>query len=64
MSTTDKSIKVIKREDRKSLAEAGDSVEPRSKTATQTRREILRTITAWIEDQREAKKEFLRRSSF
>ena len=56
MSTANRSIKIIKREHRSVLEEKPDEVEPYTKTENQIRREILNTITSWIEYQREARR--------
>ena len=64
MQTADRAIKIIKREQRNSvLLEDGVQAEPVSKTENEIKREILNTITSWIEHQKEAKKELLRQSS-
>ena len=60
MQTADKAIKIIKRENRDVVAE---KVDLSAKTESEIRREILNTITAWVEDQREAKKEQHRQSN-
>lgn len=52
-----RSIKIIKREHRKPGEDAG------LKTESEIKREILATITSWIEEQRETKKELRRQSS-
>ena len=57
MSTNEKPIKVIKREQREVLAAQGEELPvPQVKTESETRREIWETITLWIEEQREAQK--------
>ena len=57
MSANAKPIKVIKREQREVLAAQGEEPPmPPEKTESETRREILKTITLWIEEQREAQK--------
>jgi hypothetical protein len=57
MSANEKPIKVIKREQREVLAAQGEELPaPQEKTESETRREILKTITVWIEEQREAQK--------
>lgn len=63
MHTEDRAIKIIKREHRNAVEE-GDKAEPSLKTENEIKREILNTITSWIEHQREAKKELHRQSSF
>jgi hypothetical protein len=55
MPSGDKSIRIIKRGQRESLKER-DIPESRVKTQNQTRREILKTVTSWVEELREAKK--------
>ena len=55
MSANQKPIKVIKREQREVLAAQGEELPmPQVKTESETRREILKTITLWIEEQRAA----------
>ena len=60
MHTSDRAIKIIKREDRAPVPE--DAAEPVLKTDIQVRREILTTITSWIDQQREAQRELQRQS--
>jgi hypothetical protein len=57
MPANDKPIKVIKREQRETLAAQTEdlSVAPQ-KTDSEARREILKTITLWIEEQKETQK--------
>ena len=64
MQTTDRAIKIIKREHRDAVEEERAQVEPSLKTESEIRREILNTITSWVEHQREARKELLEQSSF
>ena len=64
MGTADKAIKIIKREHRNAVEEESDKAEPSSKTQKEIRREILNTITSWVEQQREAKKELLSAKQF
>jgi uncharacterized protein YebE (UPF0316 family) len=59
MSTANRSIKIVKREHRSVLAEKPDEPEYSIKTENQIRREILNTITSWIECQREGKRVML-----
>lgn len=63
MQTADRGIKIIKREHRDAVLEDRDQAEPSLKTENEIKREILNTITSWIEHQREAKKELHRQSS-
>ena len=65
MSSSDKPIKVIKREQREVLAAQSEElpVVP-EKTESETRREILKTITLWIEEQRKAQKALSRAQSW
>jgi len=55
MSSKDRSIRVIKRAHRESLVYRETPVAP-VKTESQTKRELLKTIESWIEEQRETKK--------
>ena len=59
-----RAIKIIKRENRTVVGEECDLVEPSLKTENEIRREILNTITSWVEQQREVRKELHRQSSF
>ena len=55
MSSSDKSIKIIKREQRELLVTKNEELpELRMKTENEARRELVETITRWIEEQREA----------
>ena len=55
MSSSEKSIKIIKREQRELLAAQNEEPpELPMKTENEARREIFETITRWIEEQREA----------
>jgi hypothetical protein len=56
-----RAIKIIKREHRSAGEE--DQAEPYLKTENEIRREILSTITSWVEQQREVRKELHRQSS-
>lgn len=47
---SNKAVRIIKREQRELLANQQEV--PASKTETQTKRDIFRTITLWIEDKR------------
>jgi hypothetical protein len=65
MSSSQKSIRVVKRGQRdylaaQQLAAQQETPEPQLKTESQTRREIFNTVTSWIEEQRETKKELQR----
>jgi len=51
-----KSIRIIKREQRVFRLGEKDCPKRQRKTASQERREILKNVTLWIEEQREAKK--------
>ncbi len=52
MSVSDKSIKIIKREHRESLVPR-EMDHSRLRTEKQTRRDLIRTVTSWIEERRE-----------
>jgi hypothetical protein len=56
MSRTDKTIRVIKREQRQLAACQQEIPESELKTERQTRREMLETINSWIDELRERKK--------
>ena len=56
MPLNDKTIRIIKRDQRKSLAGQQEIIAGGSKTENQTRREISETVTSWIEEQKERKK--------
>jgi hypothetical protein len=56
MSTANKFIKIIKREHRTAPEEKRNQAGSGLKTEKQIRREILNTITSWIEYQREARR--------
>jgi hypothetical protein len=65
MSSSEKSIRVVKRRRRdhlaaQQLATQQETPECQLKTESQTRREIFNTVTSWIEEQRETKKELQR----
>lgn len=60
MQTADRVIKIIKRENRDAVEE---KPELSAKTESDIRREMLNTITSWVEDQRQAKEELHRQSS-
>ena len=51
----DKTIRIIKREQREFPAEQQEVPSCELKTENQTRREIFETITLWIEEQRQRK---------
>jgi hypothetical protein len=61
MSANDKSIKVVKRRQRDYLVAQQETPECELKTDRQTSRDIFNTITSWIEEKRETKKEIHRR---
>jgi hypothetical protein len=56
MAANDKTIRIIKREQRESDSGQQELTECELKTERQTRREIFETITLWIEEQRQRKK--------
>lgn len=56
MPANDKTIRIIKREQRESLAGQQEIIAGDSKTENQTRREIFETVSSWVEEQRERKK--------
>jgi hypothetical protein len=64
MHSADRSIKIVKRKHRNVLDGEVEGAEPSLKTDNEIRREILNTITSWVDHQREAKKELHRQSSF
>lgn len=57
MQTADRAIKIIKRENRDTVEE---ELELPAKTENEIRREILDTITSWVEQRREGNKELQR----
>ena len=59
MQTADRAIKIIKRENRDVVEEG---LELPLKTENEIRREILDTITSWVEQRREMNKELQRQS--
>jgi len=59
MQTEERAIKIIKREDRDAVDE---ELELPLKTENEVRREILNTITSWVEQRRESNKELQRQS--
>ena len=59
MHKTVRAIKIIKREHRNAVVEKSGMAEASLKTEKEIRREILNTITSWVEHQREAKKGLL-----
>jgi len=59
MSFRDKSIRIVKREHRQPIADRRDIAHAKSKTENQTRRELIWTVTSWIDELRETKQEFL-----
>jgi len=61
MSPSDKRIRVVKRRKSDHLAEPQNTPDCELKTESQTRLEIFKTITSWIEEQRETKEELQRR---
>jgi len=63
MYKNNKSIRIIKRTHRESRADQVEFSVP-LKTENQTRREILKTIKAWIAEQQETKQAQQRRVGF
>lgn len=63
MREANRAIKIIKRERRDAVKESGQA-QASLKTESEIRREMLNTVTSWVERQREAKKELRRQSSF
>jgi len=63
MSSKHRSIRVIKRADRESLLDRETPIGP-VKTESQIKRELLKTIESWIEEQRETKKFFIKYGVF
>jgi len=61
MSSTQKSIKVIKRQQRDEPPAEPELREDELKTESQTRREIINTITSWIEARKDTREELQRR---
>ena len=59
MQTEERAIKIIKREDRDAVDE---KLELPLKTENEIKREILNTITSWVEQRRESNKELQRES--
>ena len=60
MCAPNRTIKIIKRENRDGGEEESNKAGSSLKTENEIRREILNTITSWIEHQRKAKKASLR----
>jgi len=58
MSLSGKSIKIIKREHRESLVPR-EMDHSRLRTENQTRRDLIRTVSSWIEERRETTKQVL-----
>ena len=56
-----KSIKVVKRKQREVLEHQQEALESAPKTERQARRMMFQTISSWIEEQREIKKQLPRR---
>lgn len=56
MSSGDRRIRIIKQEHRTPLAEPPKISGSHSKTQLQTTREILKTVTSWVEELKAAKK--------
>lgn len=57
MLLINKSVKIIKRKHRKP-SEPREKVKSRLQTENQSRRELVKTVTSWIEQRKKAKKEF------
>jgi hypothetical protein len=57
LMSSSRSIKIIKRSSRKSFSAVERFVHAGAKSENQTRREILKTVTSWIEELRESKKD-------
>ena len=55
MPTNDRTIRIIKREERETLAGEQEIIASELKTESQTRREIFETVCSWIEEQRQTK---------
>ena len=55
-----KSIKVVKRKQREVLERQQEALESAPKTERQARRMMFQTISSWIEEQREIKKQLPR----
>ena len=55
-----KSIKVVKRKQREVLEHQQEALESAPKTERQARRLMFQTISSWIEEQREIKKQLHR----
>jgi len=58
--SSNKSIRVVKRDQREFLEEQSELRETKMKTERQWRRLMFQTITSWIEEQREIKKQMAR----
>ena len=58
--SSNKSIRVVKRDQREFLEEQSELRETKMKTELQERRLMFQTITSWIEEQREIKKQMAR----
>ena len=58
MSLSGKSIKIIKREHRESLV-PGEIDHSRLRTENQSRRDLIRIVTSWIEERRDTKRELV-----
>ena len=62
MSSNHKPIRIIKCKQRESAGQQPEVLEVELKSETQSTRQIFNTITMWIEEQREAKRELERRT--
>ena len=62
MSSVNKSVKVIARKQRE-LLHLESPVVPLAKTEHQIEREIAQTVASWIDERREAAREFVRSNS-
>jgi len=58
--SSNKSIRVVKRDQREFLEEQSELRETKMKTERQERRLMFQTITSWIEEKREIKKQMAR----
>jgi hypothetical protein len=59
--SSNKSIRLVKREQRELLLDQQEASESGLKTEREARRVMFRTINSWIEEQREIKKQLYRR---
>jgi hypothetical protein len=59
-----KSIRVVKRDQRELLEAQPEALEDEVKTERQAHRLMLKTVTSWIEEQRELKKQLTQNWAF